>query len=125
MDPDCIDENFVVFFFTMILLQNIFLPTYAFSLSNICSLEIHTMQPDRAEKLLEEMEAESAKGNARIRPDVISYTSTISALAMSNDRKAPYRAMKILAKMEAQAASGAESIRPNSMVSRLHLSFTL
>ena len=113
------------FFFTMILLQNIFLPTYAFSLSNICSLEIHTMQPDRAEKLLEEMEAESAKGNARIRPDVISYTSTISALAMSNDRKAPYRAMKILAKMEAQAASGAESIRPNSMVSRLHLPFTL
>ena len=80
--------------------------------------------PDRAEKLLEEMEAESANGTTRIRPDVISYTSTISALAMSNDRKAPYRAMKILAKMEAQAASGAESIRPNAMVSRLHLSFT-
>ena len=78
--------------------------------------------PDRAEKLLEEMEAESANGNTRIRPDVISYTSTISALARSNDRKAPYRAMQILAKMEAQAASGEENIRPNSMVSRLHLS---
>ena len=56
--------------------------------------------PDRAEALLEEMEAESAKGNERVRPDVISYTSTISALARSKDRTAPYRAMKILARME-------------------------
>jgi len=71
--------------------------------------------PDRAEALLEEMEAESAKGNERIRPDVISYTSTISALAKSKDRTAPYRAMKILARMEAQAANGNESMRPNSI----------
>ena len=71
--------------------------------------------PDRAEALLEEMEAESAKGNKRIRPDVISYTSTISALARSKDRTAPYRAMKILARMEAKAANGDQSVRPNSI----------
>lgn len=71
--------------------------------------------PDRAEALLGEMEAESAKGNKRIRPDVISYTSTISALARSKDRTAPYRAMKILARMEAKAASGDQSVRPNSI----------
>lgn len=72
--------------------------------------------PQRAQQLLEHMIKLYNSGNEDVKPDVFSYTATLSAWAAAkNDPSAADRALELLHKMESECAVGNKDVCPNTV----------
>ena len=67
------------------------------------------------QRLLDWLEEQSKKENSFIKPDVVSYSITLSAWNRSNDPNATSRSLEILQRMEEQVQRGNVNARPNSV----------
>mmetsp|Transcript_12736 Transcript_12736/g.23879 ORF Transcript_12736/g.23879 Transcript_12736/m.23879 type:complete len:696 (+) Transcript_12736:72-2159(+) len=72
--------------------------------------------PQRAQQLLEHMIKLHNSGNEDVKPDVFSYTATLSAWAAAkNDPHAANHALELLHKMESECAVGNDDVCPNTV----------
>eukprot|EP00979_Chaetoceros_neogracilis_P001878 scaffold341_cov235-Chaetoceros_neogracile.AAC.18 len=72
--------------------------------------------PQRAQQLLDHMTKLCNAGNDGVKPDVFSYTATLSSWAAAKDEpQASDRALTLLHQMENQCALGNEDICPNTV----------